>query len=212
MTVARAHFYLGLARALDVPLGKDPVRAAYLKQVVDRAERTLGNLVADKAIERFATTPDTDEAALISFDVEIPAVPEFVLRVAKARRISLMQATTEVRNSKNAQRFRGWCRSIVSLAYDGGLRAKQQYKKLYDEFSAVCEMWRNDEHEGGKYEMRSVKLSDIRLVGKLLAATAMAEITVKDPVLTVGRTYRSFLFLNDLLGEPIPYSLTPCRN
>jgi hypothetical protein len=211
MTVSRAHFYLELARALDVPLVIDPVRAMYLKQVVDRAERALGNLVAEKAVEQFATAQvDLTNTALVSFDIEIPPVPEYVLSVAQARRISLRQATTEVRNSQNAQRFRNWCANVVSLAYDGGLRAKQQYRKVQQDFSTVRELWKEDVGEGVRHQTRSIKLSDIPLVGKLLAATGMAEVTIKDPVLTVDEKYRSFLFLNDLVREPALHSPILC--
>jgi hypothetical protein len=181
----------------------DPVRAVYLKQLAERAKQVFGNLAAENAIERFsATTTDSTEAALVSFDLQIPAIPEYVLRVARTRKISLSEATSQVRESENARRFRGWCNNVVALAYEGGLRAKRQYEKLFRDFTAVREMWSQDANEGVRYQTRVLKLNDIPLVGKLLSATGMAEVSVKDPILSVDSRFRSFLFLNDLVRAP----------
>jgi hypothetical protein len=203
MTISRAHFYLELARELAVPLNIDPVRATYLSSVVAVHEAALARGVPEKVIDRFANrAPTAEEPDIISFELNIPPVPEFVLHFAKARRVSLHQATLEVRNSKHAAEFRKWCAELFQLGEEGGLKARTEYRKMMKEFTSACDKWCIDACEGVKYETRTLKLGDIPYVGKVLKAVGLDDISIKDPVLIPSKRYRYFLFLNDLLRAP----------
>jgi hypothetical protein len=130
--------------------------------------------------------------SLVSFDLRIPAISEYVLRFAKARKISLREATQEVRQPPNARAFRRWCADLVTLGQEGGLRARSEYARVVREFKTVCDMWVKDKTEEVDYRTRRLRLADIPLAGKLLAAVGMDTITVKDPILAPERRYRCF--------------------
>lgn len=127
---------------------------------------------------------------------------ELVLRVATARRISLHQATLEVRNSQNAWVFPSWCAELFNLGEEGGLRARSESRGMIKDLTRACETWASDVSEGRDYRTRRLRLGDIPLVGKILKAAGMDEVSVKVPVIIPGEEYRYFLFLNDLLRSP----------
>ena len=65
MTVARAHFYLELARELVLPLNIDPVRATYLKSLVVANEAAFARNVPEKVVDRFAARMRTTEEDIV---------------------------------------------------------------------------------------------------------------------------------------------------
>lgn len=203
LTVARAHFYLELARELRVPLSLDPVRSTYLRPVIDDPRMALVSPVPEEFISDFeAQVSDESEVHPIIFDVDIPPVAEYVLHYAQCHRTSLRTATLEVRDSKNARNFRDWCARLFALRDEGGLRAKVESKRIVSDFKKACDAWASDVGEGVDFQRRKLKLGDIPLVGKVLSAAGMAELCVKDPILRPKSRYRYFLFLNDLLRAP----------
>jgi hypothetical protein len=204
MTIARAHFYLELARELAVPLNMDPTRASYLRSIITACEaasaKNISESVIDKFVSQFSAEPSSED--VVSFDLRIPPVPELVLRVAKRCRISLYEATRQVRRSTNAVAFRNWCARLFTLREEGGLRARTEYHSIMKDFEHACEMWSRDTGEGVTHHTRTLRLGDIPLAGKVLRAVGLDELSIRDPVLVPARRYRYFLFLNDLLQAP----------
>jgi hypothetical protein len=202
MTTARAHFYLELARELVVPLNIDPVRATYLASLLAKSQEALGMGVPERVVDDFASRIKPPVDAIVSFDLPIPPVPEYVLRLAKAQRISLYEATMEVRNSTNARNFRDLCATLFNLGEEGGLHAQDEYNTVMKDFATFCEAWARDASEGVDYRIRTLQLGDIPIIGWILKVAGMDERMVRDPVITPDTNYRYFLFLNDLLRSP----------
>jgi hypothetical protein len=158
--------------------------------------------VPERVVDDFASRIKPPVDAIVSFDLPIPPVPEYVLRLAKAQRISLYEATMEVRNSTNASNFRDLCATLFNLGEEGGLHAQDEYNTVMKDFATFCEAWARDASEGVDYRIRTLQLGDIPIIGWILKVAGMDERMVRDPVITPDTNYRYFLFLNDLLRSP----------
>lgn len=206
MTLGRAHFYLELARELGVPLSTDPIRSRYFKVLSEKFRHNLRQGTPEKVVAFFEDNvlkKAIDESeGLVSVDLSIPAVAEMVLNYAKRKRCSLHTATLEIRESRNARRFREWCARFASLESQGRVGGKEQIEML-DELKAACEVWRNDAKEEVEYRTRKLNLEKIPVLGIVLKALNMHEgKSFRDLILTPGRKYSYFLFLNDLIRRP----------
>jgi len=206
MTLARAHFYLELARELGVALSIDPIRSRYFEVLLARMRENIQRGTPEKVLaffeERVLRQSIDQYPGLISVDLSIPPVAELVVTIAKRKRCSLHTAALEVRESKNAVRFRQWCAQLRALEGQGRAAAKEQAEML-DELKQVCEIWRKDVHEEVEYKTRRLNLEKLPLIGQVLKALNMHEsVVIKDPVLRPSRRYSYFLFLNDLIRQP----------
>jgi len=211
MTLGRAHFYLELARELGVPLSADPCRSRYFEILLSNFKDALKKGVPEKTVAFFEgkvlIAPVDESEGLISVDLSVPAVAELVVNYAKLKKCSLRTATMEVRESKNAVKFREWCRRFASLEGQGRAAAKEQ-TEMVAELKQVCETWRNDVREEVEYKTRKLNLEKIPYIGQVLKALNMHElVTIRDPVLIPKRQYSYFLFLNDLLRPPNKFVL-----
>lgn len=199
-TLSRAHFYLEFARQLDIPLIVDPIRSRYFKALFQNVKKALKEGTPEKIIATFEGSvlrPEVGDNP--SVDLSIPAVAELVLRVAQRQKCSLLQATAEVRESKNAIAFRKWCAKFASFEREGRPGAKQQVEMLA-QLDDVCRIWRSDLKEGVDYKVRKINLEHLPIVGGVLKALNMQQtLTIKDPILKSPPRNAYFLFLNDLL-------------
>jgi hypothetical protein len=192
-----------------VPLNIDPVRTKYLDYLLTKVQdalttrqNPLAQRIPDNAVKEFASHFELPNNAIVTFDVTIPPVPEYVLKVARAERISLYEATKEVRDSPNARNFRDWCATVFKLGEEGVPRATGERNRMIKDFTRWCEFWASDASEGVDYRTRTLQLGDIPLVEKILRVAGMDERVVRDPVITPDQGHRYFLFLNDLLRLP----------
>ena len=74
---------------------------------------------------------------------------------------------------------------------------------MLKEIEAVCKIWKKDIKNYVEYRSRELNFEKIPLIGAILKAMNMQEITVKDPVIFREIKKNSYLlFLNDLLRKP----------
>lgn len=205
MTLGRAHFYLELARELGVPLSADPIRSRYFEILISNLKESLNQGTAEKIISFFEERTLKDMAdtssGLISVDLSIPAVAELVVNLAKTHRFSLHTAIIEIRNSKNAIKFREWCAKFASLSGQGRAATREKSEML-NELKQVCEIWKKDVREQVDYKSRKLILDHIPIIGGFLKALNWHEINFHAPRLLPSGKYPYFLFLNDLLRTP----------
>jgi len=183
----RAHFYVELARALELYLSPHPERAEYIKRIAPHPLSLQESIVleADEALQ----------SPFLKVVVDIPPVAELVVRTSRKRRLDLAGAVLEVRESKNARRFRKWCAKMSAKLGEGraGLAAAQRIER---ELKEVCSTWRADVEEGVRYKRRQLDLGVIPCLGKVLTFFGMQKLTIKDPIIRAEKPY--LLFLNDL--------------
>lgn len=163
--------------------------------------RTPENVVRN--FQKAVTAPPkealVDYSGLISAELHIPPVAELVLRRAKKRNIPLVDATLELRESRNACEFRKWCHQFSSLRNEG-LAGEAEQTRLMGQLETVCKIWREDVGEEVNYRSRKLNLEVIPIMGSVLKALNLHEVLdVQMPVLEVTPKFSYFLFLNDLL-------------
>jgi hypothetical protein len=208
MTLGRAHYYLELSRELGIPLSADPIRSRYFSVLFDTLGAPINIGEPERVVayfeEKVLRTAIEEAKGLIpvhTLDLSIPAVTEYVVGYARQKQCSLYKATLEVRESKNATRFREWCARYVSLSGQGRAAAVEKVK-LAKELQRVCDIWKNDINEEVKYKSRKLSLGEIPYIGAVLKALNMHEVSIKDRVIRPVKPYSYFLFLNDLLQLP----------
>lgn len=187
----RAHFYLELARNLDLYLSPHPYRAKYFAQL------TTLPAALPKRVVGFVDQRMTKSAAaqFLNLNLTIPPVADYVLRIVRRKRVNLITAIHEIRESKNARLFRQWCSKVSAALKEerGGLQEAQKINKELDE---VCAMWERDIAEGVRYKQRHLNVGKLPIVGALLSFSGIEKIKINDPLLTIDKPY--LLFLNEL--------------
>jgi hypothetical protein len=204
-SVGRAHFYLELARELQVPLAPEPHKALYFGRLMQKFKSATIKGVADAVVETFDRKVRENISkvsdGIISSEIGIPAIPEYIIRFAQKYKISLLAAAQEIRISKNARNFRGWCQELASAMLSGRATTGAQ-QKMFEELERVSSAWTADISEGVEYKRRKLNLEKIPIIGELLKGGGMGEWGVRDPILKPSREVSYFLFLNDLLRPP----------
>jgi hypothetical protein len=200
MTLSRAHFYLELSRHLEIPLAADPIRSSYFDILISRLKMKLNQGVPEQVVANFDRSVRSFDN-LVSVDLSLPPVAEYVANYARTKDCTLYEAVLEVRNSANAVRFREWC-SRLCAALELGRPGTAQVQEIKREFREVCEAWKKDVGEWVDYRTRKLNLENIPWLGGILKAVNFHEPKIKDPVLTIDRKTSYFLFLNDLLRPP----------
>jgi hypothetical protein len=134
-------------------------------------------------------------AQFLNVNLTLPPVADYVLRVVRRKRVNLITAIHEIRESKNARLFRQWCGKVSAALKEerGGL---QEAQKLHRELEKVCSMWERDLDEGVRYKQRHLNVGKLPLIGALLSFSGIEKIKINDPILTADKPY--LLFLNEL--------------
>jgi hypothetical protein len=202
MTLARAHFYLEIARYLGISYSPDPVRSLYFQRLTEGYHDALKQGMPERVLAladnyTFRSTPSEFEN-ILSVDLSIPPVAEMAVRYAKKKRCCLAVAVHELRDSPNAKRFRDWTAELVQLTEDNRAGNREAEHRLKD-LQRVCELWRNDPDEEVKYRSRTLNLQGLPVIGGVLKGLNMFEkVALPDPVLVINKPHRYFLFINDL--------------
>lgn len=206
-TVGRAHFYLELARELQIPLAPEPHKARYLSTIVDRMRPINLHGMPERIIDSFdrwvgeAVSMSMERYGLTSVRATIPPVPEYVLGYARKNGLSLLESAIEIRNSKNARSYRAWCKTLSDVTASGRAGRKDLQRILAD-LDHVCDVWSKDIGEEVDYRTRVITFEKVPMIGDLLKGGGVAEWKVRDPLLTPARPICDLLFLNDLLRPP----------
>lgn len=204
-TLARTHYYLELARELEVPLSTHPIRSNYFEILVEKYKKSLRMGEPESIVNYFdkkvLREPVEESEMPISLNLTIPPIAELVLNYADKHNCEINDAVMEVRQSENAIKFRDWCKNYVALSSKGRSATKEK-TALFEEFKKVCETWKNDVKEEVDYKTRKINLESVPVVGGILKALNMNEVTIKDPVLHTQKKFTYFLLLNDLYRDP----------
>jgi hypothetical protein len=148
-----------------------------------------------KAALQEATEP------VITLDLEIPAIPEYVHHYACDRELSYLDAALVLRDSKNAKAFRKWC-AMLTARRDAGRDAQAEVATSIVKMRKAVSAWCDDVEDRVGHAQRRIKLEDVPYLGKVLKAFGLSEWRLRDPVLWVDRDTLPLLFLNDLLRRP----------
>ena len=163
MTIGRAHFYVALSSELKVPLVLDPIRSRYFEkrfqqETVRFQKDTASKVVASSIPPRGADHPLTIRR------MTIPSVADYVCAIAEAKRISVREATLEVRSSQNAAKFRQWCSELVALEYGAYRHTEASHNETERIFAEIAELgrkWARNVGENVNYKTRTLTLAEV---------------------------------------------------
>lgn len=155
------------------------------EKIVAHAE----NIILKDAIE--------ESGAPISLKLTIPPIAELVMSYSAKKKCPIHEAIIEIRQSKNATKFREWCQIYTEASMKGRPGIKEQ-AELFKDFNNVCEIWKNDINEEVDYKTRTITLEKIPIIGGTLKSLNMDKLSVRDPVLVSKTNFSYFLLLNDL--------------
>lgn len=211
MTLGRAHFYLEFARYLNMPLSPDPIRSHYYKALTEKLLLNFRQGTPEKVIKYFEERVFPDSISefrpTLSEELSIPAVTELVVNYAKKKRINLREATLEIRNSRNAEKFREWCARFTQFQNEIGRASLKEQSEMLQELKNVCDVWRKDVRDEVNYLSRKLNLEAIPIAGQILKTLGLHEpANVKTPLPKVLPKHPYFLFLNDLLRQSEEYN------
>jgi hypothetical protein len=191
-------------RMLDRVKGSNSKDASYDKWVEAVVERSLQAVAMNdrEKIVAYAENIILGEAiqesgAPISLKLTIPAVAELVINYATRKKCPIHEAIMEIRQSKNATKFREWCQIYTGASMKGRPGIKEQ-TELFKDFRNVCEIWKHDIKEEVDYKTRTISLEKLPIIGGTLQSLNMDKLNVRDPVLVPKENFSYFLFLNDL--------------
>lgn len=133
----------------------------------------------------------------ISINLEIPAISEMVAKLSSEKECPIHEAVIEVRQSRNAIKFREWCQ-IYNKAMAGGRSGSKEVSELRKELQNACEIWRDNIKEEVDYKTRTISLEKIPIAGGILKSLNMDKLNVRDKILVPKKNISYFLLLNDL--------------
>jgi hypothetical protein len=196
ITFGRTHFYLELARELDVPLSADPIRSIYYKQLIAHYKEAVRRSVPEAVVTfvdqnlRHSLSGDSLDD-LVGFHASLPPIPELVVRRALTDTSNLPDAVLKVRDCKAAIEFRKWCR-----AFRHSDIVKQ--RQMIEELREICERWKRDPGAGVTHVTRRVTFEEFPAVGWMFKTLGLHEKKYRDPIAWLPAKSRYQLFLNDL--------------
>ena len=220
--LARTHYYLELARELSVPLSVHPIRSSYVEILASEYQKeyeeySQKNVSDNKLIENSKQLEEMNKrtelvayaeniilkgaieesGAPISLKLTIPPIAELVMNYAAKKKCPIHEAIIEIRQSKNATKFREWCQIYTEASMKGRPGIKEQ-TELFKDFKNACEIWKNNIKEEVDYKTRTITLEKIPIIGGTLKSLNMDKLSVRDPVLVPKTNFSYFLLLNDL--------------
>lgn len=189
---ARTMDYVNLSNELEVYLSLDPLRHPRLQGLA-----SLDGPTAHEVVQRFhRKLASGDAGTLARINVDAPPVLQAVLRKHSSG-IDLISAVLELRNSKNAERFRATCKKLDDTIKEvGKTAALKPVQDLRNELNEVSTQWEFDLNEGVRYKKRTLYFGKIWGLGPFLEFFGLEKISIHDPVISPGKPH--LLFLNDL--------------
>lgn len=189
--VARTFYYAVLSEFVGLPYAPHPIRCPLFALIhAKQADST------QQVLETFtrAVTDATPELFRgYDLTVSIPPVAQYIFATVDGPR-ALYQRIFDVRDSKHARAFRGFCGEL-QLALRAGLPGRGEAQRLLLELKEASQAWAKDVHEHVDYQTRDIRIA---LGVDFLKAEGEVGGRVKDRILWGGR-YKALLFLNDLL-------------
>jgi len=189
---ARTIDYVNLSTELEVYLCLDPSRHPGLQELA-----SLDGPTAHEVVQRFhRKLASGDAGTLARIKVDAPPVLQAVLQKHSSG-TDLISAVLELRNSKNAERFRAACKklddTIKKIGPEAALKPAQD---LRNELNEVSTQWEFDLDEGVRYVKRTLNFGKIWGLGPFLEFFGLEKFSIRDPVISSRKPH--LLFLNDL--------------
>jgi hypothetical protein len=224
---ARAQFYLLTAQKTGIGLAASPAYSMYFDRMLGVLDTALAADTPSDLLRRFQDLLLSkeliarwrDEGVLTS-EVIIPPVPEYVIRYARRKGIGLRDALMEVRNSKSAREFRDWCariRTLREIATPGSLLERE---RMMRDLMLLGKKWSENLGADTGYRVRRLKLSKLAQglvewipvvgasLGKMAEAIIPEDISVNVKELWKQPSLPCELFLTDIYAGPSAYRQT----
>ncbi len=149
-------------------------------------------------IEQFDQKFNESQSGVISnINVKIPPIVEHVMYFSKAQNISIADSINEIRHSKNASLFRQYFNDLDAELRNLSPRKKiAVYQPIFRDINKLCNEWISDMDAEVKYRQRTISLSKIPIIGKVLESFGVSDFSFNDPILFPD--YPHLLFINDL--------------
>lgn len=190
----RAILYLKLAQQNDLYFSPHPIRHKFLRDIVYERSKTMASEIVTYFDQKIC---QSESGQFANINVKIPPVVEHCLYFAKNNNLSIPHSIMEIRNSKNARKFREFCSNIDSELRELNPRKKVSvYQKIFKDVDRLCVSWKEDLKEKVNYQQRNIALSKIPLFGKVFEILDIKNVVVKDPIIHQSKPH--FLFINDL--------------
>ena len=166
-------------------IAKELSRLTEREQIVAYAD----NIILKEAIK--------ESGSPLSLELEIPPIAEMVMSYAARKKCRVYEAIIEIRNSKNATKFREWCQ-VYSKAGMAGRPGRKEQVELHKDLVKACNTWKDDIKEDVDYKTRTISLEKLPIIGGVLKSLNMDKASFRDPVLAPKTKSTYFLLLNDL--------------
>ncbi len=194
-TLPRLLFYITLAGLLNAPLFLSPSKDQLLDQLAERQRTILIDclqMVQDESDKILLESMHE----LVSSELLLPRLEEFIFLTARREKISLIQAMIEVKNTRNATVFRQWLHSIhrclAEATAKGALEAKRQFVELQNAVKGwVSEEGEIDIGRGVTHERTKlpIGIATDMLKEHFGVTIPLPTFVVKDPILNQKRQF-----------------------
>jgi hypothetical protein len=209
-TLPRAIFYQELTRLLQIPYSPGRNRAQVLASVSKSYSPGLSQtLMKQAAAVREERSKQPLKALLGTNDVPelyqgsyaVPDLTSHILKRCVRRGVPLGEMIMEVRNSRNAKNFRGFCGELCATLLASDRKVEALNAQLAG-IKKIVDLWAEDLDEGIVHRRHTVNFKDVWGVGKILEAVGLEKVSVKDPILSMKEDLRGLLLINDVLRSP----------
>lgn len=197
-SVARAFFYLDVARSARVPLLLSPSKADNLesieKEVIPELFKKFQERIDAALMARVNAifSADAKENAVV---IHEPPLVDWIIRNAEAKGLSLADSALALRETKEAIAFRVWLKEIQA-DFSSGDRARilRAFQKAIKAHEYIKEWTQEANPQFGLTKVkRTLKLGKIPVVGWLFELANADNFTVSDPLLTAPEAHLAFI-------------------
>ncbi len=122
----------------------------------------------------------------------LPPLASKIIWSAAKEGISIIEAASRIKQSKNAQAFRKWLAEVQMNLAEGSMQRKLQALRVLEELKRVSSSWSTqlDTREGVSHKRRELRLSWVPRIGCLL--DLLDKPTLRDPILN-RKGYLTFI-------------------
>jgi hypothetical protein len=181
--VERTLVYYEIAAAAGVPLILHPSRYD-AAQAIEVACSNAYTAVKEIVRSTFQQSIQKQLESLgQTHTVGLPPLASKIVETAGKEGISIIQAATRIKRSKNAQAFRKWLAEIQMNLAEGSMQSKLEALRMLEELKRVASLWSTnlDTKEGVSHKRRELRLSWVPRIGCLL--DLLDKPTLRDPIL-----------------------------
>jgi hypothetical protein len=191
----RALFYAELSDILGKPIllsdGKQRWLKTIQRRVIGDIHSVITSSVDGKAKQALqARFPDTDARSL-NTEFDYPPLAEMIMRRARERRVSLVEAAREIREAPGAVAYRTLIAQLYSYA-KLGRSWESNLSSILGEISMACKKWFEKEDKDAK--ALKIQVAKIPKLGWLFELIGLPQISVKLPFHEREEAYLSFIF------------------